>query len=250
MTQRILVSNLGYARGFSGSLKGHLGLVHRNVWCPPWVQKRVLRHFHGLMHRSKADICCVLEIDSGSFTSAGVNQMELLLDETYSYCDIENKYLESSPLRRIPFTRGKSNGFLSRVPYEFEKLYFTRGTKRLVYRIDIAPDITLFFTHFSLTYEIRKAQLMEVRSLIADAPGEVLLMGDFNVLKGLHELEPLLEETGMILLNDPEVPTFFFHRHHLTLDLCLCSPNLVERTQLTVLLQPFSDHAALLVEVG
>lgn len=249
-SQRILLSNLGYARGFSGSLREHLGLMHRHLWCPPGVQRRVLKHFRALMARTHPDICCLLEIDTGSFTSAGVNQLDLLKDEEYPFADSENKYHPDSYLRRQPFMRGKSNGFVARRAYDFVKLYFARGTKRLIYQVRIMPGVTLFFTHFSLNADVRKAQLAEMQTLARKETGEVILLGDFNVLQGLDELKPLLLATDFRLMNDPTVPTFFFYRHRLTLDLCLCSPALAERTTLEVIPQAFSDHAALLVEIS
>jgi endonuclease/exonuclease/phosphatase family metal-dependent hydrolase len=247
--QRILLSNLGYARGFSGALAGHAGFLHRHVWCSPRVQRRVLSHFRSLMQRAKPDLCCLLEIDTGSFTSAGVNQLAELESPDYPFSDAENKYLETSPLRKIAFTRGKSNGLIARREYPFRKLYFGCGTKRLIYQVELPGGVTLFFTHFSLTQDIRARQLMEMAELVARADGEVMLLGDFNVLQGLHELSPLLAHTGMKLMNDANIPTFIFHRRHLTLDLCLCSPSLAARTQVEVVPQSYSDHAALLIEI-
>jgi endonuclease/exonuclease/phosphatase family metal-dependent hydrolase len=246
---RILMSNIGYARGFSGALAGHAGFAHRHVWCPPSVQRRVLSHFQALLGRTKPDLCCLLEIDTGSFTSAGMDQLEYLKTPEYGFADAENKYLETSPLRRFAFTRGKSNGLIATHDFPFTKLYFACGTKRLIYQVTLAENLTLYFTHFSLTREVRRRQLIEMGELVLQTPGETMVLGDFNLLQGLHELTPLFAATGMKLVNDAEIPTFLFHRRRLTLDLCLCTPQLAARTQVEVIPQSYSDHAALLVEV-
>jgi endonuclease/exonuclease/phosphatase family metal-dependent hydrolase len=91
--------------------------------------------------------------------------------------------------------------------------------------------------------------LQQLAQLLQSTPGEVVLMGDFNILTGFGELAPLTEGAGLRLLNREDEVTFRFHRRHLILDLCLCSPSLAERCHLRVIPQPFSDHAALLLDI-
>lgn len=79
--------------------------------------------------------------------------------------------------------------------------------------------------------------------------GPVIIMADFNIIHGFSELRPFLDGTDLVILSDPDIPTFTFHRSVRTLDICLCSSVLVERIKLQIIPQPFSDHAALLLEI-
>ena len=243
------MSNLGYLRGIDGRLFQHLLYAHRHFYCHIDIQKRSLQQLIGIIDNEAPDICCFVEIDKGSSTSAGFNQLESLVSETYPFFDIENKYAQDSKLRLLERSKGKSNGFISKHDYYFEKIYFDAGIKRLIYKIRIANYVTLFFAHFSLKREVRAQQLRHIKMLIEQTPGECIFLGDFNILTGFKELEPLLNSSGLRLLNDKHHHTFRFHHFQTVLDLCICSPQLAERTRLRVIPQPFSDHAALLVEI-
>ena len=250
MEHRILLSNLGYARGLNGSMLHHMALGYRHLWCPPGVQMHTLAALKALIRQQAPDICCLLEIENGASPSSRLNHLELLKDAEYFFSDAENKYAPNSRLRQSHFTSGKSNGFIARREYDFQKLYFSHGTKRLIYSVELEPELTLFFTHFSLTHKIRQRQLEELFDLADKTEGEVIMMGDFNLLKGLDEVLPLLLPRKLTLLNDPELHTFLLYRRRLVLDLCICSESLAEKAKLHVLPQPYSDHAALLLELN
>jgi endonuclease/exonuclease/phosphatase family metal-dependent hydrolase len=248
-TFKIFMSNLGYARGINGGLVHHTRYMHRHFYCTPLAQEQTLSQVRALLEKEDPDVCCFVEIDKGSATSANFNQLEALITHKYVFSDIENKYGQMSWLRGLAFTRGKSNAFMSKRRFAFEKLYLRSGAKRLLYKIHLASNLTLFFVHFSLKQSVRSDQLAQVAKIIQDTAGEVILLGDFNILTGMKELKPLLRETSMILLNEEDRPTFFFHKRHLTLDLCLCSPSLASHAALRIVPQPYSDHAALILEV-
>jgi endonuclease/exonuclease/phosphatase family metal-dependent hydrolase len=245
----ILMSNLGYARGLSGSLADHVRHAHRHFYCHPRVQEDSLRQLNNIIAREDPDICCLVEIDKGSFTSAGFNQLQRLVNEKYSFFDIENKYAPHSRLRSFFITKGKSNAFVSKQPLSFEKIYFTHGIKRLVYKIQIHKDLTLFFAHFSLNKSVRAKQILEAEHFINQTKGEVIFMGDFNILTGMKEITPLLNHGRHILLNREDSPTFTFHTHQMLLDLCFCSKGMAANADLKIIPQPFSDHAALVLKI-
>lgn len=247
MSTTILMSNLGYLRGINGQLSHHVRYAYRHFYCSRDVQEACLKQVINIMEREKPDICCFVEIDKGSADVRNFNQLEALVSDHYPFFDIENKYGPLSRLRSLPLTRGKSNGFVARKQFAYEKVFFTHGTKRLIYKVTIAPNVTLFFAHFSLKKTVRVQQLMQVRQLLSDTPGEIILMGDFNVHSGFGELAPLLHENHLTLLNQEEVPTFRFHRTQLPLDLCICSHGIAKDAQLKIIPQPYSDHEALLL---
>lgn len=246
--RKILFSNIGYAKGIDGSLWQHVVMSGRHFYCPVPVQQQVLNQMRAIIDDTQPDICCFVEVDSGSFHSAGLNHIEALKDEAYRFHDISAKYGEDNALRNFWFHRGKSNGFIARAEFPFERLYFKNGTKRLVYKIGLADGITLYFAHFSLNRQTRLHQFNEIKALVG-VPGEVIILADFNIMAGFSELKPLIDDGNLRLLNDEAEPTFRFHTRQRTLDLCLCSASLADRLSLRVIPQPFSDHAALLVEL-
>lgn len=244
---RILMSNIGYAKGISGSLWQHVRHSGRHVYSSQKTQMRSLGQLKKIIDREKPDLCCLIEVDSGSFHSSRYNQLQALINEEYHFYDIADKYGENNPLGKLPLHRGKSNAFISRDVLAFDRLYFTNGSKRLIYQIALPNNQILIFAHFSLNRKVRARQFQELRKLIAETTRETILMGDFNILAGPSELAPLLKDTKLKLLNRPEENTFRFSRYHWMLDLCLCSSLIGEKAELKVIPQPFSDHAALLL---
>lgn len=245
---KILFSNLGYAKGISGSLAEHVAYGYRHVYQPPSLQRKVLQQFRHLLVERAPDLCCMVELDTGSLSSSYLNQWQSLMCAQYCYGDVANKYGETRWLSRLPFHGGKSNGFLARQHYDSKRLYFPYGSKRLIHSLDIGQGITLLFTHFSLRQEVRHKQLLHIAQLTKDME-KVILLADFNILKGPRELVPL-QERGFVMPAEQQAPTFRFHRWRPILDVCLCSAGLADRIRVHVIPQPFSDHAALLVEVA
>jgi endonuclease/exonuclease/phosphatase family metal-dependent hydrolase len=248
LPQKILMSNLGYARGINGSLIHHVRYGHRHFYCPQPVQEKILQQLRALVEQEDPDICCFVEIDKGSLGTANFNQLDALLCEKYHFSNVENKYGAASPLRKFPLTRGKSNGFMAKRRLHYETVYFTHGTKKLIYKIILGPNLTLYFAHFSLKKPVRMQQIAQTGQLIKETPGEVIFMGDFNIHSGTGELKPLFDD-GLVLLNREGEHTFRFHRTQMLLDVCLVSPGLAPRSSLRIVPQPYSDHAALLLDL-
>lgn len=249
MSFKILFSNLGYAKGIDGSLWAHVKGFGRHFYCRIPIQKTVLTQVKNIIMQEQPDLCCLIEIDQGSFHSAYFNQLQDLIDEEYRFFDISNKYGDQSLLRYLPSHKGNSNAFISKVELPFERFYFSNGTKRLIHRIELPNNRFVFFAHFSLNKAIRAKQFEETNALLRQCTGEVILLADFNILGGFSELKPLLEGTGLSVLNNESDHTFTFHRRRLALDLCIGSKDLLSQMKLKIIPQPFSDHAALLVEL-
>ncbi|MBI1301488.1 MAG: hypothetical protein GC137_07505 [Alphaproteobacteria bacterium] len=247
---KILFTNLGYARGFDGKVSNLFTAITRIIYTPSDVQLDALAQFRAIIDKHQPDLCCMVEIDSGSNASNNINQIKALMCDSYCYHDIASKYGEDNILSRLPYHRGKSNGLISRQPYSFQRLYFTKGNKRLVYQIQLPANTTLFFAHFSLRYKTRRFQITEMQEFMRAATGRVILMADFNILRGIEEIEPLMSAGKLHLLNGRGMPTFTFLNYRLILDLCLCSKELASNTKLEVIPQPFSDHDALLLEIA
>lgn len=245
---KILFGNLGYARGIDGKLSQHILYMHRHFYASARAQKRALCQVSETVARENPDLCCFAEIDEGSFTSGGLNQVEALLNPTHCHFDIANKYGVTSRLRQFFLTKGKSLAFISKRAYPYEKIYFENGTKRLIYRIALGDGLTLFFAHFSLSKTTRRKQLIEARRLMLEADGEAIFLGDFNILSGTEELEPLLKGGSLVLMNGVK-PTFKFHRRELVLDLCICTAGIAQQSKLSIVALPCSDHDAIMLEI-
>jgi endonuclease/exonuclease/phosphatase family metal-dependent hydrolase len=214
--------------------------------CPIPVQHQVLGQLKAIINAEQPDLCCFVEIDSGSFSSRYLNHLQHISAEDYPMVEIASKYGDR---RMLPMMNGKSNGFMARYDYPFERLYLSHGMKRLVYRITLPGDVTLFFGHFSLQRKTRILQFQQLNQMIRASDGDVMVLADFNILDGFDELAPLHEGLDLYVLNDKALPTFTFGSRRLALDICLCTGGVKSRAKLTVVPQPFSDHAALLVEI-
>lgn len=245
----ILFSNLGYAKGIDGTLWQHVAYFHRHFYCRVPLQVEVLSQVKSIIDTTHPDLCCFVEIDQGSIYSGKLDQIRNLVDDVYSFYDVADKYGPTSKLGRLPLHTGKSNGFLAKTPLVFERIYFSHGSKRLVYKI-VLENYDVYFAHFSLQKPVRALQFSELNGIIKTASRPVIIMADFNIFSGFGELNTLRQGTDLVILNKEDEPTFTFHTRRLALDLCLCSQVLADDVHLQILPQPFSDHAALLLKIG
>lgn len=240
---------MGYARGIDGSLDHYVRGAHRHLYCSRPVQEQSLVQLKDIIDAHQPDLCCLVEIEQGTTQIRNLNHLHYILNDDYPHYDIANKYGETNILRHLPFHKGRSNGFMARSMKGFEKLYFTKGSKRLVYKITIDQDLTVLFGHFSLNIHTRKKQFAEIAKLINEIDGNVILLADFNIMTGFVEIEQLLNDTNMLVMSEENRPTFRFHKKQLALDLCLCSRELAGKVDLDIVVQPYSDHDALLIDV-
>lgn len=246
---KIWMSNIAYAKGFNGALAQHVLYAHRHFYCSPKIQRAVLQDIRTLLEREQPDVCCLVEIEKARRAAGSIDHLQTLLEGRYHYSDIANKYSAKGGLQRLPGAASKCNAFFANRDFPFERIYLRTGHKRLVYKISLTPNVTLFFAHFSLRKVKREAQFRELHAVLTQTPGQHIVMGDFNILTGFQELGPLLDGTDLVLRNNPHETTFRFHQKRQVLDLCLCSRSLVDNTRLKVIDQPYSDHAALLLHV-
>lgn len=250
MTFKVLFSNIGYAKGIDGTLAQHLRYMNRHIHCPIPVQQQVMMQIKSIISESSPDVCCFVEIEHDENSPHKFSQLRALVGEEYPHYDVADKYGINSWLSRMPWHRGRCNAFVSRQELPFQRHYFTFGSKRLIYEV-AHPDknLAVYFAHFSLQRQVRSEQFREMRRLLARQEKPSIIMADFNIMGGFAELHPLLHENNLTVLNREDEPTFMFHTWQKTLDLCICSRELAERAQLKIIPQPYSDHAALLLQI-
>tara|TARA_B100001750_G_C15519506_1_gene610224 strand:+ start:1328 stop:2074 length:747 start_codon:yes stop_codon:yes gene_type:complete len=245
---RILFSNLGYARGIDGSLQQITRRFHRLIYCRQSTQETVLRYLKHIIVREDPDLCCFVEIHSGGRFIGKLNQLQSLLGDEYPAFDIANKYGDDNFIRHMPLHRGRSNAFMAKKDVSFDRVYFPHGTKRLIYNVDIGRNTRVLFTHFSLNFHTRKKQFSYIANYLKSCNGHFILLADFNIFQGFTELDDFIKTTGLVILNKEDDHTFQFYKRKLALDLCICSPEIVDNATLKIIDQPFSDHDALLLE--
>lgn len=249
MLHRILVSNLGYARDIDGSILRHLKHGLRHFRTSVFVQKNALDAYRQIIKDANPHLCCLIEVDTGSFTSGWFNQFSYLEDSAYILRDVVSKYAVDRQHHHLSAFHGKCNGIMANRLYAYERLYLACGSKRLLYRIVLEEGLTLFFTHLSLHRSIRLQQLKELRVFADKEKGDVLIAGDFNILAGVDELSVLCGDKKYRILNNPEEGTFTLFGKHYLLDVCIANCSAQSHFSVKVIDQPFSDHDALLVTV-
>jgi len=244
MTQKtstkILLYNVGYLAGLDGSFKDYLLHFLRYFYTPKRVWKSVLQSVDQLIQAENPDVCCFTEVRKAS------KYIHKLCD--YSFHDFENKYGLHSFLRHLPYFRKNCIGFFSHTNLPYQKHFFRKGMKKLVYEIKLSGDVSLLLAHLALRKKARKRQLKELKELIKERE-KVILCGDFNIFNGIEELEEILEECCLKVVNTLRDLTFPSVYPQKALDLFLCSEG-IDITGFKVL-HPVavSDHLPVLLEV-
>lgn len=248
---KILLWNAGYFRGIDGNIFNHLRYGYRHFYCSDRIQAKYLEDFKNLIKSENPDICCLVEIDKGSFNNMYVDQMPRLASSEYKFADAEKKASPEFIFRNNPFFVGKSNGFLSKKKYIFRKIYLKNGVKRLVYLIELDGGIKLLLVHLTpFSRRIRKKQIDEIKEIVSDFD-KVIICGDFNIFGGSAELDNLLENSELVLMNGIDDKTYPAYSPRRALDLFICSENIAAGAKLSILKDwRISDHLPLILKIG
>jgi len=243
---KILLLNIAYCTGLTGSKLDYLLNFYRFAFTPRKIQKRVLHSLKNILKKHDIDLAAFIEIDSGSIASGFKNQILELVDEKYQYYDIENKYGPKSFLPRLPFFNGKSNGFVAKTPIPFKKNFLKYGTKKILFEFNLPGDITLYTFHFSLKASERKKQFHELKRII-QSKKKIIICGDFNIFGGISEVEPLLEGTDLRVVETG--PTFPSKNPKITLDIFIVSKAIEVKSVEVLTDQVISDHLPVVIEI-
>ncbi|MBI2638465.1 hypothetical protein HYW83_02640 [Candidatus Peregrinibacteria bacterium] len=231
---KILLFNISYCLGFDGSIWQYVLHFYRYFFCSKKIQRRVLNELALLMKKTNPDLCCLIEIESHQLEKHG-----------YSFYDAATKYGKKSILPLIPFFKGKCNGFLSKKNIPFQKHYLTRGGKKLVYELFLPGNLSVFLVHLSLSSKMRKKQFEELGHFVHNK--KVIICGDFNIWKGIRELDDFLRMHDLKMMG---YPTFPAHRPKKILDVFVYSRNL-DVKKITVFKEvKISDHLPVLLKIS
>ena len=236
-TLKIFLLNLGYCTGLNGSFSQYILYGHRYLFSSKNIQENIINKLRKIIFNEKPDVVCLIEIEKG-------RQIEHLINEEYSFHDIETKYSTRSLLNKLSFFNKRSNAFISRQDLHFKKHFLKNGTKKLLYEITLPEDIKLLMAHFSLNKAVRKKQFEEINKMIENK-SRIILCGDFNIISGNSELNSLMEKSNLVINSCG--PTFPAYNPKRTLDVFLCSKGL--KTHSKILTNQLSDHLPVVLEV-
>jgi endonuclease/exonuclease/phosphatase family metal-dependent hydrolase len=197
---RLLFWNIGYARHLDGSPKEWLQNGYQVFFHPKKHQVQQLDRIVEVVKNISPDVFTYVEILTGAFRNQHFNQQHYLTEKLGCLtANAECKYNQGL-LTQAPFHVGNANGTCAVSEARLEAAHLRSGGKTLVQKT-ILNDWVIFTVHLSLLFSTRKKQLEEVESMVMAVPESynVVVCGDFNVLRGNAELEKFLLKTGLVL---------------------------------------------------
>lgn len=235
---RLLLYNIQYGTG----------RLRRFSWLE--MLRKTTRHFDYIDRFVKAanpDLIGLVEVDAGSYRSRKRNQADELAKKLgYTQCH-RVKYPSQSLGRRLPVLNKQANAVLSRLPLTQTAFHdFTIGFKSLAIRVD-TDAFTFFLVHLALGQHARHKQLDELIHLIRAATTPVIVAGDFNTLRGAHEMHHFLKATGLVSANREHHPTFPSWNPKKELDF-ICHDARIKPLRFRVPHIRISDHLPILLD--
>lgn len=238
---RLLIYNIAYGTGSPGAFYERLWTVHRYLR----TSRSHLDHIIRFIERSEADIVGLVEVDTGSYRTRYLNQVEAVAFHLKNY-HCSNKYGERSIGRKIPFLRDQANAILTKDTIRDSAFhYFPVGFKRLILEVEVR-GLKVFLVHLALNKRIRKKQLVYLSRLV-NADGPVMIAGDFNTFTGPDELLELRERLDLVNPNQNHKPTYPSWNPKRQLDFVLCSKN-IHINNFSVEPVRFSDHLPIILD--
>ncbi len=193
------------------------------------------------------DIVGLVEVDTGSIRTGGVNQVELMADSLGHFSSYQCKYGEGSLNNRLPIIRKQGNAFLAAPRVQGERFhYFDTGIKRLIIELEL-DDLAVFLVHLSLKYRHRHYQLRHLHGLIKACDKPVIVAGDFNTFWGEHEIYLFMEAAGLRSANEHSLPSYPSRAPRKELDFILVSKG-IEISGFEIPDITLSDHLPLVCD--
>lgn len=240
---KIFLYNIAYGTGLNGSWKQYFLKVYRYIWLPLYSGRKLTQ----LIKKQDADIFCFLEIDVGSLRNRFCSQVkkyaDILKTDFYYSC---LKYHPKSFWRYMLFFRKQHDAIVSKLKGEFKCHYLKTGMKKLVQEFKV-KGVSIFTVHLAVILpHTRKKQLEELGDILKKCTTPYILCGDFNIHKGLKEVQSFLQKTGLQLMDLPA--TFPSHNPKMHLDLFFVSEG-VKVKNVEVIESQCSDHLPVLLEI-
>lgn len=240
---KILLYNMGYGTGLNGSFWQYCFKSWRYLWTP----KKVIRKIMGLIKKERAQLVCLLETDAGSIRNRFVSQVQLMARTLgFPFYKSLCKYDPLSWWGRLPIFRKLSTTIFSEKKGIFVPHYLKTGMKRLVQEY-ISDGMSVFIIHLDLfSKKTRQKQLKELSIILKKCRRPYVVCGDFNITKGLPELQKFLNENHLKVAKTRA--TFPSAKPQKNLDLFLLSKG-IQLKKADVVQTKLSDHLPVWVEV-
>jgi endonuclease/exonuclease/phosphatase family metal-dependent hydrolase len=249
---RLICYNIEYCEGMVGKWYQYL-YFWRNLFPPKGLDQRIVESLKTL----KPDILALLETDIGS-PRAEKDEVKYFKRKLHmrSFADMVKYPFHGLlwPLKYMPILNKQANALISRYKFTDVKYHFLHnGMKRLVIEATVhcPKKVTLLLAHLSLGTKTRDEQIKELVGIVNSIKNPVILMGDFNTLRGEKEIATLLRHTHLkdSFKLHPNSEKFTFPAWHPNrrLDYVLVSKE-INVSRYEVLKYEFSDHLPLFVE--
>jgi endonuclease/exonuclease/phosphatase family metal-dependent hydrolase len=192
------------------------------------------------------DVLGLVEVDTGSYRTKFVNQVEKIAGYLNHHHQSSVKYNNNFLAKTLPIFRNQVNAVLTKIKLPQGKFhFFTCGMKRLIIEVNIG-GLRFFLVHLALKKEVRRVQLAHLAKL-AKGRTPVIIAGDFNTFSGAHEVEEFQDKLGLINPNAAGLPTFPSWKPKKQLDFILCSKYLkIKNFEIPNV--KFSDHLPLILD--
>jgi len=234
---KILLFNIWYCTWINWALSQYFFKFYKYAYINKRSINVVIDKFKSIIEEEKPDLICLIEINKWVY-------FKHLLNDDYSFFDIETKYGKKSFLRRTPFFRKKSSAFVSNSDLEFKKHYLKYWVKKLFYEIILPWNISFVFWHFSLNKRTRNKQFNEI-SNINFKNKNIILWWDFNIFKWLWEIKHICNKMNLDIVSSKA--TFPSIKPKYMLDLFLTSKNI--ESDYKIIKTNISDHLPVILEI-
>lgn len=239
---RILVYNIAYGTGGPKSYYDHINTAHRYVRTSDTHLEDIMK----FIADADPDVLGLVEVDTGSYRTKFVNQVEKIAGYLNHHHHCSVKYNQNFLTKTLPIFRKQANAVLTKCKIPHGKFhYFSRGMKRLIIEVNIG-GVRFFLVHLALKRDVRKIQLTHLAKL-AKGRTPVIIAGDFNTFSGANEIEEFQENLGLINPNTEGLPTFPSWKPKKQLDFILCSKYLKIK-EFDIPKVKYSDHLPLILD--
>lgn len=240
---RILIYNIAYGTGAPKSYYDNINTATRYVRTPHTHIDKIMK----FIGEADPDVIGLVEVDSGSYRTKFVNQVEKIAGHLNHHHQSSVKYNQNFLAKMLPIFRNQVNAVLTKKKLPQGKFhFFACGVKRLIIEVNIG-GIRFFLVHLALKKEVRKVQLAHLAKL-AKGRTPVIIAGDFNTFSGAHEVEEFQDKLGLINPNTDGLPTFPSWKPKKQLDFILCS-KYIKIKNFEVPKVRFSDHLPLILDL-
>jgi endonuclease/exonuclease/phosphatase family metal-dependent hydrolase len=242
--QRLLVYNICYGMGFSGSALSYLAFW--KYVCNSSTTNKIAQ----FISRQKVNTAVLIETDFGARSSSQTKIISTLAQLPHTIERI--KYKPRSVISRLPFFSQQGNSLLSKYPLtDVRTFVFDAGIKRVLFGATIlaSTPYVVLVVHLSLGKRVRKTQLAQLAKLMTTITQPCIVCGDFNA--SMAEILVLLKHTSFrkVQLQDEfhGCATFPAKQPKKELDYIFVSPQIrVKSAQIKTV--PYSDHLPLVID--